>query len=63
MEQVNGDRLLKVSEVARMFRVDSNTVRRWIKCGALDAHELPGNGPNKKYRVDREEVDRVLNPD
>lgn len=62
MEQVNSDRqLLKVSEVARLFRVDPTTVRRWIKEGALDAYELPGRGPNKKYRVDKEDVEKVLN--
>jgi excisionase family DNA binding protein len=61
MEQINGDRqLLTVSEVARRLRVDSTTVRRWIKEGALDAILLPGK-QNKKYRIDQETLDGLLN--
>ena len=52
--------LLTVAEVARMFRVDDTTVRRWIKQGALEAVPLPKRGTHQGYRVRRETVDSLL---
>jgi excisionase family DNA binding protein len=48
--------LLTVSEVARMFRVDSNTVRRWIAEGLLKAFRTPGG----HYRIPADEVRGLL---
>jgi predicted site-specific integrase-resolvase len=36
------DRLLKGSEVARMFRVDGKTVTRWGKAGKIGRIRTPG---------------------
>ncbi len=33
--------LLTISEVVNIFRVDTNTVRRWVKQGSLEAVILP----------------------
>ena len=52
--------LLTVSEVARIFRVDDTTVRRWIKQGALEAVPLPKRGARQGYRVKRETVDKFF---
>ena len=52
--------LLTVSEVARMFRVDDTTVRRWIKQGALEAVPLPKRGARQGYRIRRETVDKFF---
>ena len=42
---------LRVSEVAKLLRVDSKTVRNWILSGDLDGTKLPGS-----YRIERESV-------
>ena len=52
--------LLRVSEVARILRVDDTTVRRWIKQGVLEAVPLPKRGTRQAYRVKRETVDNLL---
>ena len=52
--------LLTVAEVARIFRVDDTTVRRWIKQGALEAVPLPKRGTRQGYRVKRETVDKIF---
>jgi excisionase family DNA binding protein len=51
------DRLLTVPEVAAALRVDDNTVRRWIRRGRIEAHNLGGR---TGYRVRRSELDRFL---
>ena len=43
------EELLTVSEVAHKLRVDETTVRRWIKCGALEAVTLPHQGKRHRY--------------
>ncbi len=52
--------LLTVSEVARIFRVDDTTVRRWVKQGTLEAVPLPKRGIRQGYRIKRETIDRLL---
>lgn len=52
--------LLTVSEVAEILRVDSTTVRRWLKHGILEAIELPHRGLRTSYRIRRATIDKVL---
>jgi excisionase family DNA binding protein len=54
--------LMTVSEVAEILRVDSTTVRRWIKNGSLDAVTLPHMNKRCAYRIRRSTVDAMLNP-
>lgn len=50
--------LLTLEYVARVFRVDITTVRRWIKAGSLEA-VFPDD---RKYgvRIKRETFDKML---
>jgi excisionase family DNA binding protein len=43
--------LLTVEEVARRLRVNTTTVRRWIKLGTLEAVTLPHAGKRASYRI------------
>jgi excisionase family DNA binding protein len=54
------DELLTVSEVAEILRVDSTTVRRWVKQGALEAVVLPHRNTRQAYRVKRSTLDKLL---
>lgn len=54
-------KLLTVAEVARMFRVDDTTVRRWVKVGALEAVTLPHCNKRQSYRIKSETVNKLLN--
>lgn len=45
------------SEVARLFRVDTSTVRRWAEKSELPAIKTPGG---RGYRFPRAEIDRLL---
>jgi excisionase family DNA binding protein len=54
------DELLTVPEVAEILRVDSTTVRRWIKNGALEAISLPHLNKRQAYRVRRSTIDTLL---
>jgi excisionase family DNA binding protein len=54
------DKLLTVREVARQLRVDSTTVRRWIKSGALEAITLPHRGKRREYRIRQSTLDALL---
>ncbi len=56
------EELLTVPEVARRLRVDTTTVRRWIKSGALQAVTLPHRGQRQVYRVKKSTVDSLLTP-
>jgi excisionase family DNA binding protein len=59
---MSGDKeLLTVSEVADILRVDSTTVRRWVKQGILEAVVLPHANKRCAYRIKREIVDKLLN--
>ena len=44
------DRLLTVTEVAKYFRVDPESVRRWLREGKLVGINL-GRGPGWRVRV------------
>lgn len=45
--------LLTVREVAKALRVDTSTVRRWIKNGILTAITLPYPHKKRQYRIRR----------
>jgi excisionase family DNA binding protein len=60
VQQLGANDLLTVSEVAKLLRVDSTTVRRWIKNGILEALSLPHVGARCAYRVKRSTVDKIL---
>ena len=53
--------LLTVREVAEILRVDTTTVRRWVKIGILEAVILPHVRTRQAYRVKKSVVDGVLN--
>jgi excisionase family DNA binding protein len=57
----NNEKLLTISEVSKILRVDPTTTRRWIKSGALDAVMLPHVGRRQAYRVMKATVDALLN--
>lgn len=65
MEQIEQteNELLTVNEVAEVLRCDATTVRRWIEQGTLEALALPHLNERKIYRVRREELDKILNPE
>jgi excisionase family DNA binding protein len=46
---------LSVSEVASLWGVRIETVRRWIAVGKLGAFRLPGG----EYRIPAEEIERI----
>jgi excisionase family DNA binding protein len=47
---------MTVQEVADLFRVNEETVRRWIRSGELPVLDL--GGPRAGYRIRREDLDR-----
>lgn len=52
--------VLTVIEVARIFRVDPTTVRRWVKTGALEAITLPHVGAKQAYRIKRSTLEEFV---
>lgn len=52
--------LLTPREVADLLRVETTTVRRWIKIGALASVALPCTGRQHAYRVQRSTIDAIL---
>lgn len=54
--------LLTVGEVAKILRVDTTTVRRWVKQGALHAVILPHVNNRQAYRIKRDTLEQVLGP-
>lgn len=52
--------LLTIQEIADRLRVDSTTVRRWIRSGALPAVLLPTRGQKQAYRIKQEDLDKIL---
>ncbi|MBO0780708.1 MAG: helix-turn-helix domain-containing protein [Ktedonobacteraceae bacterium] len=54
------DDLLTISEVAKILRVDSTTVRRWVKQGVLEAVVLPHLNERQSYRIKRETLEHLL---
>jgi excisionase family DNA binding protein len=53
-----GDRLLTVAEVATYFRVDPESVRRWLREGKLLGINL-GRGPG--WRIRSADLERFVN--
>lgn len=51
--------LLKTKEVAEQLRVDSTTVRRWIRQGILEGVLLPRSGKRENYRIKQATIDRL----
>ncbi len=49
---------LTVDEVAAEFRVNIETVRRWIRAGELHALDL--GGPRAGYRIKRADLDAFV---
>jgi excisionase family DNA binding protein len=49
---------LTVDEVATLFRINSETVRRWIRAGALPALNL--GGLRSGYRIKRSDLDTFI---
>ena len=54
------DRLLTISEVAKLLRVDGTTVRRWISTGTLEAVTLPHAEKRKSYRIKQSTLRKML---
>lgn len=52
--------LLRVGQVAALFNVHPNTVRRWSKQGILKGFRV---GPRGDRRFRREDVERLMRPD
>ncbi len=49
---------LTVDEVAAIFRVNIETVRRWIRAGEVPALSL--GGPRSGYRIKRADLDTFI---
>ncbi len=56
---MTGD-LLTIQEVADRLRVDTTTVRRWVKSGVLEAVILPHPGNRKAYRIRVSTIETLL---
>lgn len=54
------EELLTVTEVAKVLRVDTTTVRRWIRDGTLEAVMLPTRGERHTYRIRKATIDAML---
>ena len=54
------DRLLTITEVARHLRVDGTTVRRWINTGVLEAVTLPHMNKRQSYRIKESTLAKLL---
>ncbi len=52
--------LMTVGEVAKLFRVDTTSVRRWIASGTLPAVKLPHKNKRTQYRVKKSDIDALL---
>ena len=59
-EQIIMDEILTPTEVARILRVDTTTVRRWISQGTVDAVILRSSDTRQEYGIKRETLDRLL---
>lgn len=52
--------LLTVQEVAKILKVDSTSVKRWIKLGALEAIALPHYSKRLVHRIRKSTVEALL---
>jgi excisionase family DNA binding protein len=48
-------------EIAKRFRVDDTTVRRWIRTGALDAETIR-EGKRNRHRIKKETIEKIETP-
>lgn len=58
--QTQANELLTVREIAQALRVDSTTVRRWIKHQTLEAVSLPHVGKRQAYRIRIATLNKLL---
>ena len=49
-----------IPQVARLLRVDANTVRQWVRHGVLEAEQIK-EGRRNRYRIKQSTLDRYLN--
>ncbi len=49
-----------IPQVARLLRVDANTVRQWVRYGVLEAEQIK-EGRRFRYRIKQSMLDRYLN--
>ena len=54
-ENIRGDTMYTVTEVAKMFSVSRQTVLKWINNGKIKAVKVV-----KVYRIPKEEIDRLI---
>ena len=52
------DRWLTVEQVAELFQVNQETVRRWIRAGELSVLDL--GGPRTGYRILQRDLDTFI---
>lgn len=52
--------LVSVQHAARVYGVHADTVRRWIRDGALHAVALPHKGTHKIYRIRLDRLERTI---
>ncbi len=55
------EELLTPAEAARRARVNADTIRRWIRVGALPAAKM-GTSHSSHLRIRPEDLDRLLIP-
>jgi len=56
-DEFTDDKFLRVSEVARIFDVQSATIREWISSNKLEATKLPSG----QFRIRQSEIRRFAN--
>jgi len=55
---MDGERMLKVEQVAELLQAHRQTIRRWLRDGKLKG-TMPG-GEKLGYRIPESEVERLL---
>ena len=58
MQLPNQQEWLTVIEVAKIFQIHEETVRRWIRSGDLPAFDV--GGPRAGYRIRRDDLDAFV---
>jgi excisionase family DNA binding protein len=53
------DKYLSIAEFAKEFKVSSQTVRRAIKAGRIQAFQV-GAGKKAQYRISHLEIERIM---
>ena len=61
MVEIRTDRTLTVAQIAFELAVTTQTVRRWIADGELEAVRL-GDGPLARFRVRQSALDAFVRP-